>query len=252
MRNLWNKFTNQFGATIIHPQFIMIYINNKSLEIVKKYCKDKKVIDIGSGNMTYKNILEPLSKTYVCLDHPEISKRYNPYQKPDVIADITKKTPIKNNEFDTAIMLKVLEYIDEPLKAFNEVGRILKTKGSLILTAPFIYPIHDFPYDRSRYTSTQLKYLLESSGFNIKKISAEGNILSSTMLAVNIFLLKRIMDILNSNKTFYSLLYLLFLILITPFIVLISNMVFVSTVNIKLGKYPNYFPIDYLVVATKL
>lgn len=250
MKNLWNKYTDKFGNTIIHPQFIMLSYRNNAIKEIIKYSKNKKLIDIGCGRMPYRKTIEPITSKYVSVDHPKLSKVLNPIIKPDILADITKKIPVKNSTFDVAIMLEVLEFLETPQKTFSEIKRILRPNGILILTTPFLYPLHDVPYDRNRFTITQLKSFLNQDNYKITKIDAQGNFMSFWMQSLNVFLLKRIMDILNSKKNPLILIYLLFLLIITPGIVIISNIIFILTNNIK-TKFPNYFPLDYLVVATK-
>lgn len=252
MKNLWNKFTDKFGGTIFHPQFIMLSYRNVAIKEILKYAKGKNLIDIGCGRMPYRKELDKIVKNYTGVDHPKISKLYDSEPKPDILCDITKKIPVKNSTFDVAMMLEVLEYLENPTKTFHELKRILKPNGILIFTVPFLYPLHDVPYDRNRFTNTQIKTFLNNSDFKILKLKVHGDFLSFWFQSINVFLLKRVMDILKNKKTFFSLFYLIFLLTLTPIIVLVSNSIFRLTKGLKISKYPNYFPLDYLVVATKL
>src|SRR5258708_2607227 len=251
MKKYWEIITDKFGGTILHTQFIMLSYRANALEKIKKYASGKKVIDIGCGRMPYRKILEPTTLKYIGLDDQKVSKLYNSKVKPEILADITKRTQIKNNSFDVAFMLEVLEYLENPQKAFDEIARILDKKGILVFTAPFLYPLHDVPYDRNRYTSTQIKTFLTTSKFKILKLEAKGGFLSFWFQSINVFLFKRIMDILKSKKNFMSYLYLAFLLFITPEVVLLTNSIFMLTKNFSFLSYPNYFPLDYLVVAVK-
>ncbi|CAN5347164.1 hypothetical protein BH10PAT1_BH10PAT1_6040 [soil metagenome] len=250
MKNNWDKFTEKFGGTIIHPQFIILSYTRLAIKEVFKYSTNKKLIDIGAGNMPYRKLLETKLNQYVAVDHPKISRLYNPDNKPDIFADITKKIPVKNNTFDIAIMLEVLEYLENPSQTFSEIYRILKNGGILIFTTPFLYSLHDLPYDRNRFTETQIKSFLQSSNLKLKKVQTNGTFLSFWFQSLNVFLLKRIMDILKSKINLYSIIYLFLLLVITPEIVIITNIIFLITKNIK-SNFPNYFPLDYLVVAVK-
>jgi ubiquinone/menaquinone biosynthesis C-methylase UbiE len=250
MKKYWEIFTDKFDKTILHPQFIMFSFIKENINEVIKLSKNKKLIDIGCGSMPYRKKIEPQVKKYVGVDHPKISKLYNPKILPEIYADITKKIPVKDSEFDIAIMLEVLEYLEKPEKTFLEIQRILKKEGILVLSTPFLYPLHDIPFDRNRFSKTQIKTFLNNSGFKIKKIKTNGGFIAFWLLSLNVFLMKRIMDILSSQKTFYSLLYLLCLLLITPEIIILSNLLFLLTKTLT-PKFPNYFPLDYLAVAVK-
>lgn len=250
MKNLWNKFTDKFGNTIIHPQFIILsYPKNAIIETLR-IAKNKKLIDIGCGRMQYRKLLETVVKSYTGVDDPKVSNLYSPQNRPEIIADVTKKIPIKSNVFDIAIMLEVLEYLERPQKTFDEISRILKPKGILILTTPFLYPVHDIPYDRNRFTDTQIKYYLKNSNFKVKKIKVNGGFIDFWFQSINVFLFKRIMDIIKKEKTLISIFYLFLLLLITPSIVILTNVIYIFTKKIKLN-YPNYFPLNYMVIAVR-
>src|SRR5260221_3893070 len=165
MKRQWERFTDLFGETVFHPQFIILSLRRGAIEKIKKVSKNKELIDLGCGRMPYRKELEPGLKKYIGIDHPGISHLYYSTRRPDILADITKKIPVKNGSFDTAIMLEVLEYLETPLKTFDEVNRILKRNGFLILTSPFLYPLHDVPYDRNRFTNTQISDFLMKTGF---------------------------------------------------------------------------------------
>ncbi len=250
MKKYWDKFTDRFGLTILHPQLIISLYKRDAVNAAKKYSKNKSLIDIGCGRMPYRSILAPVVKKYVGVDHPNISKLYDSQIKPEIFADITQEIPVKNSSFDVALMFEVLEYLKNPTITFSELNRILKRNGVLIMTTPFLYPLHDIPYDRNRFTNTQIKSFLNESGFKIKRIQTNGSFIEHLFLSLNVFLMKRIMDILKFRKTPILIIYLAILLIVTPPIILITNSIILFTRQIKLNL-PNYFPIDYMVVATK-
>lgn len=250
MKKFWEKFTDRFSNTIIHPQFIMFSFKKEALKEVEKYAKNKNLIDIGCGRMPYRSIIEPITSKYVGVDDKEVSKLYNSKYKPEIYADVTKKIPVKNSTFDVAMMFEVIEYLIDPLKTFSEIRRILKKNGVLILTTPFLYPLHDIPYDRNRFTDTHLRQMLAKNNFTVKKIKTNGNFLSFWFQSLNVFLFKSIMDILKSKKDILKLIFLLVLVLITPVVVVSTNLIFLLTKWIKIDL-PNYFPLDYFVVAVR-
>lgn len=251
MKKGWEKFTDKFGCTILHPQFIMLSFKEEAIREVIKYGQNKKVIDLGCGRMTYKERLEEYVENYVGVDDPKVSKLYTGRQKPDLLADITREIPVKKDSFDVCMMLEVLEYLERPQTTFLEIKRILKRGGVLVMTSPFLYPLHDVPYDRNRFTEWQIKHFLEENELKIRKIKENGNFLAFWMQALDVFLLKTIMDILKSKKRITSLLFLLILVIFSPFVIIGTNIIYLLTKNVNLGL-ANYFPLGYLVVATKL
>lgn len=78
---------------------------------------------------------------------------------PDVVGDLHTHE-FNENEFDTIVLSEVLEHLHSPHLGLQTIYKALKPGGHLILTTPFIFPIHDRPYDFYRYTKYGLKHLL--------------------------------------------------------------------------------------------
>lgn len=62
--------------------------------------------------------------------------------------------------FEVVLCTEMLEHLPEPQKAIDEIFRVLKPGGELLLTTRFLFPIHDAPHDYFRYTKYGLRYLL--------------------------------------------------------------------------------------------
>lgn len=84
-------------------------------------------------------------------------------RNPDLVGDICHYD-FQDRRFDTVVLSEVLEHLHSPHLGIENTHRILKPGGRLILTTPFIFPIHDRPYDYYRFTKYGLEYLL--SGFS--------------------------------------------------------------------------------------
>jgi SAM-dependent methyltransferase len=66
--------------------------------------------------------------------------------------------------FDTVLCTEVLEHLPEPQRAVDEMWRVLRPGGQLLLTTRFLFPIHDAPHDYFRFTKYGLRYLLRRFG----------------------------------------------------------------------------------------
>jgi ubiquinone/menaquinone biosynthesis C-methylase UbiE len=66
---------------------------------------------------------------------------------------------------DAVLSTQVLEHVADPLSVLAEFFRVLKPDGRLWLTAPFVWYLHEEPYDYYRFTSHGLRFLLERAGF---------------------------------------------------------------------------------------
>lgn len=78
------------------------------------------------------------------------------------IADITKHNEFLPNEyFDIIVCTEVLEHTLNPFKAIEEIYRLLKPSGILLLSVPFNFRIHGPLPDCWRFTEFGLKVLLK-------------------------------------------------------------------------------------------
>ena len=79
----------------------------------------------------------------------------------DVRTDVAH-LPFRDGAFDFVICENVLEHIAEPNDAVREVSRVTRPGGGVFLVTPFLFPIHDPPFDFFRYTEYSLRNLLSS------------------------------------------------------------------------------------------
>ena len=106
------------------------------LELIKKYNKNKllQLIDVGSRDQFFKNQL-PKNIRYHSLD---VNTKFNP----DIVCDISKNIPLKNEVYDILVCSEVLEHIIYPRKVIQELKRIVKKDGIIILTLPNEYNLN--------------------------------------------------------------------------------------------------------------
>ncbi|MFA5258248.1 MAG: glycosyltransferase [Opitutales bacterium] len=129
-------------------------------------------LDIGCGVMPYKSLVTnaPSSVSrYIGMDM--VSNIY----KADV--DLRwdgRQMPLEDASVDCAMATQVLEHCPEPMILLKEARRVLKPDGLLFLSVPFIWPLHDVPYDFYRYTPFALEKMLAEAGFEILNIKGLG------------------------------------------------------------------------------
>jgi ubiquinone/menaquinone biosynthesis C-methylase UbiE len=81
-----------------------------------------------------------------------------------------QENTLKNNYADTVIATEFFEHISNIEKVLLEINRVLKKNGILYFTVPFIWPLHETPYDQYRYTPYSLSRHFKNSGFTKIKI----------------------------------------------------------------------------------
>lgn len=82
----------------------------------------------------------------------------DPARQPDILGDV-HQLPFADNEIANILCTEVLEHLHTPQVAVDEMRRVLKPGGKLILTTRFVFPIHDQPMDFFRFTKYALGHL---------------------------------------------------------------------------------------------
>lgn len=130
--------------------------------------------DVGCGYVPMYEMYKKLTKSQTCIDWANTLHK-NEYL--DIECDLNQPLNIINDKFDTIILSDVLEHIREPELLLQELFRITRPNGILILGVPFYYWIHEVPFDYFRYTKYALKSLLEDAGYTLIEINATGGVL---------------------------------------------------------------------------
>jgi SAM-dependent methyltransferase len=83
--------------------------------------------------------------------------------------------PFKDGYFDIATALDVIEHLDDDLVALEELYRVMKPGGLLIVSVPaykFLWTYwDDILGHRRRYTTGMLGKVMEQAGFTVRKLS---------------------------------------------------------------------------------
>ena len=132
--------------------------------------EDAQVLDAGAGETPYRKLFKHTQ--YWAVDFAKGESAWL-YRHLDAICRL-ETLPFDGDRFDAAICTQVLEHVPEPQIVLNELFRVLKPGGILLLTAPLGFGEHQQPYDYFRYTRFGLTHLLEKIGFAIKQLEPRG------------------------------------------------------------------------------
>lgn len=172
-------------VTIFSPSFLISRKLAKATKSLSGYAKGD-VLDIGSGTAPYRKYFKNNVNSYTTFDKqkPTESRRSTAKLRGDLL-----KNNLKTSTYDTVIFTQVLECIQDPQKGLSEIHRILKPKGVLFLSAPFIYPVHNITgHDYFRFSEYGLRILLTQSGFKIRKVIRMGTFWTTYACLTNLYL----------------------------------------------------------------
>lgn len=156
----WLKWMRR---TPLHPQWLL---GNQGSNIawIQTYARGR-VLDVGCADCWVAPHIAGHCE-YISLDYPATGRdMYG--ASPGIFGDAAK-LPFSDETIDTILLLEVLEHLRHPEQALLEAARVLKPGGQLLLTIPFLYPVHDAPHDYQRYTSHGLTREIELAGLDVE------------------------------------------------------------------------------------
>lgn len=137
---------------------------------IAKYVKGS-VLDVGAGFMPYKKFINKKASSYWSTD---FAKTHDGITYVGDAQSLSKT--VKGKRFDTIFCTEVLEHLPDPFQAVAEFHKTLNDGGTIILSVPFVMPLHNEPYDFYRYTKYGLLKLFEK--FEVMELTPSGGLLS--------------------------------------------------------------------------
>lgn len=128
------------------------------------------LLDLGCGNVPLYEMYKDYVADNICVDWIDT---FHKNQHLDYVFNLNQGIPL-DTKFDSILMTDTLEHIANPDQLFFDISRLLKPSGKLILTVPFLYWIHEEPYDYYRFTKYKLKMLCEQNKLKVISIYPYG------------------------------------------------------------------------------
>lgn len=178
----------QFNPKIIGLFINPFYFARKGLYKNISQCISQlngKLLDIGCGSKPYENLCNV--EEYIGLEIDDEGNRNHKYA--DIFYD-GKTIPFGNSEFDSVLATQVFEHVFNPNQFLQEINRVTKKGGLLLMTVPFVWDEHEQPNDYARYTSFGLKHILSENGFEIVEHRKSNNGIEVIFQLINDYLFK--------------------------------------------------------------
>jgi ubiquinone/menaquinone biosynthesis C-methylase UbiE len=141
-----------------------------------------RVLDAGAGEQRLRPLCEHLN--YVAQDFAQYDGKGDgigfqtgtwDQTNLDIVSEITS-IPEADGAFDAVLCIEVLEHVPDPVRALEELCRLLKPGGILLVTAPFCSLTHFAPYHFSTGFSRYFyEHHLPRLGLAIEALVPNGN-----------------------------------------------------------------------------
>ncbi len=125
---------DRLRPSITNPNYLVL---RSRARLISKWVeqipgKDLRVLDIGGRYQPYRPLVQERVRQYVALDVIRTSLV-------DVVAR-GEQLPLRSDMFDLAIATQVFEYFPEPRRAAQQIHRVLKPGGVLIMSVAAVCP----------------------------------------------------------------------------------------------------------------
>jgi SAM-dependent methyltransferase len=136
-----------------------------------------RILDVGGRIQTYRPLFGDRVVRYYSLDivpGPCVS-----------VIGRAEDLPFVSGFFDVVLCTQMLEYVPDPQQAIDEIHRVLRPGGYLLLSAPAVFPRDSDP-EYWRFLPSSLQLLLRN--FREIQIAAEGSSITGLLRTVNVAL----------------------------------------------------------------
>lgn len=225
--------------TVFHPQWLL-YRHERKVGAFLKPGMRGIVLDIGCAGKTVRDTVLRSGATYIGLDYPRTAtEMYG--TRPDIFGD-AHCLPMYSGSVDSVLLLNVLEHLIDANTALSEASRVLKSGGTCLIEVPFLYPLHDQPFDYRRWTRHGLVAIATRAGLDVVSIVPIGKPMETAGLLINLSLSRSLMRLLATHNPFAILGLML------PIVFLIVN---VTARLFGIFSKDDWMPIVYRAVLTK-
>jgi SAM-dependent methyltransferase len=133
-----------------------------------------RAIDIGAAAGRNTSVLEDLGWQAVALEYDSSGAELAKERGINVVRGDATRLPMPDSQFDLAVSYDVLEHIEDDAGVAEEMMRVLKPGGRVLIAVPAdprLWSEHDDAVSHlRRYTRESLTTLFEDAGFTIEKV----------------------------------------------------------------------------------
>jgi hypothetical protein len=128
------------------------------------------VIDVGCAEQPFRRLIESTGRRYLGMDVVQNSTR-----SVHMVSTL-EDAPTPAEPCSLILCTEVLEHVVDIDAAFAGLRRLIVPGGAVVLTVPFMFPMHMEPYDFRRLTLDGVERLARAHGFRVEASTRLGSL----------------------------------------------------------------------------
>lgn len=134
------------------------FLHGMTRAVAESFTFPGPVYEIGSYQVTGQEELIDLRSLFAGREYLGVDFRAGPGV--DLVANV-ESLPFPDASVGTVLAMSTFEHVRHFWKGFDEVYRVLRPDGVLVVSCPFYFHVHGYPSDYWRFTNYALDMLLE-------------------------------------------------------------------------------------------
>jgi hypothetical protein len=162
-----------YGAVTGRDRWTVQAVNAWVRETLPTYVAalaDGAALDVGCGEQPFRTLIESYGRRYVGMDVVQNSSR-----TVDILSTL-EDAPSPAARFPLILCTEVLEHVGDIDAAFAGLRRLAAPGGAVVVTVPFVFPLHMQPFDYRRLTPYGLERLATTHGFQVESSAQLGRL----------------------------------------------------------------------------
>lgn len=136
-----------------------LFLNGLVRAVAESFDLPEPIIEVGSYQPPGQEEIADLRRLFPGKEYLGIDLRPGPGV--DLVDDV-ETLSLPDASVGTVLALNTFEHVRHFWRGFEEVRRILRPGGALLVCCPFYFHVHNYPSDYWRFTPAALELLLES------------------------------------------------------------------------------------------
>ena len=149
---------------------VQAWIRSALPPILASAARPGAVLDVGCAEQPFRALIESSGQQYVGMDVVQ-----NRMRSVDIVSTL-EDAPSPAQAFRLILCTEVLEHVVDIDAAFAGLRRLAAPGGTVVMTVPFVFPLHMEPYDFRRLTLHGVRRLAADHGFSVEAATPLGGL----------------------------------------------------------------------------